>query len=105
MRASTRLWASLACAVALLGTGSCGRFTTRDDIRTKLAPELSAQADIYYPDSDVFEDATARWSYYHPPNFTVVVEVAEEEDVAKTVSFFQQNDSKHKQADEVDSLR
>lgn len=53
----------------------------------------------------MFEDATTRWSYYHPPNFTVVVEVAEEEDVAKTVSFFQQTDSKHKQADEVDSLR
>lgn len=105
MGASTRLWASLACAVALLGTGSYGRFTTRDDIRTKLAPELSEHADIYYPDSDVFEDATARWSYYHPPNFTVVVEVAVEEDVAKTVSFFQQNGSKHKQIDEVDSLR
>lgn len=105
MGSSARLWACLACAAALLGTGSYGRFTPRDDIRTKLAPELSAHADIYYPDSDVFEDATARWSYYHPPNFTVVVEVAEEEDVAKTVCFFKQNGAKRKQADELDSLR
>ncbi|KAL4912490.1 hypothetical protein BDW62DRAFT_216289 [Aspergillus aurantiobrunneus] len=87
MGAPTRSWFTLACAIALLGTGSRARITSRDDIRVDLAAQLSETAEIYFPEEDLFEEATARWSYYHPPNFTVVVEVAEEEDVAKAIRY------------------
>lgn len=78
-------WLGLLGALAL-GTGVQARIATRDDIRVELLSELSENADIYFPDEKIFDNATLRWSYYHPPTFKVVVEVAEEEDVAKAVS-------------------
>jgi tRNA pseudouridine synthase 9 len=78
-------WLSVA-GLTLLVTGSHARLASRADIQTTLAPQLSANASIYFPNEKIFGLATERWSYYHPPNFTVVIEVAEEEDVAKTVS-------------------
>lgn len=50
-----------------------------------LGPKLSSGAQILFPGSSGFEKATARYSQYHAPKITVVVQVAQEEDVAKTV--------------------
>ncbi|KAL4813263.1 hypothetical protein BDW67DRAFT_177993 [Aspergillus spinulosporus] len=83
-------WLSVA-GLALLVMGSHERLANRANIQTTLAPQLSADAGIYFPEEEIFELATERWSYYHPPNFTVVVEVAEEEDVAKTIKYANAN--------------
>ncbi|KAL4871076.1 hypothetical protein BDV12DRAFT_183971 [Aspergillus spectabilis] len=87
MGALSRCWLSLACTVALLSAASHGLITRREDIRVALKSQLSENADIYFPDEDIFEHATERWSDYHKPNFTVVVEVADEEDVAKAIRY------------------
>ncbi|KAL6232763.1 hypothetical protein BDW75DRAFT_232543 [Aspergillus navahoensis] len=84
-------WLGVA-GLALLVTDSHARLASRADIQTTLAPQLSANADIYFPEEEIFEVATERWSYYHPPNFTVVVEVAEEEDVVNTIRYANAND-------------
>ncbi|KAL4975568.1 hypothetical protein BDW66DRAFT_151852 [Aspergillus desertorum] len=83
-------WLSVA-GLTLLATGSHAGLASPVDIRATLAPQLSANAEIYFPDEEIFEVATARWSYYHPPNFTVVVEVANEEDVTKTIKYANAN--------------
>ncbi|KAL5335387.1 hypothetical protein BJX70DRAFT_390676 [Aspergillus crustosus] len=80
-------WLSLASTVALLSAASHGLITRREDIRIALKSQLSENADIFFPDEEIFENATERWSDYHKPNFTVVVEVAEEEDVAKAIRY------------------
>ncbi|RDW79275.1 putative FAD-dependent oxygenase [Aspergillus mulundensis] len=84
-------WLSLA-GLALLATGSNALLPSRADIETTLQSRLSEGAEIYFPDEEVFELATERWSYYHPPNFTVVVEVAEEEDVAMAIKYANANE-------------
>ncbi|KAL3431774.1 hypothetical protein BDV09DRAFT_188102 [Aspergillus tetrazonus] len=83
-------WLSVA-GLTLLVTGSHAQLLSRDDIQTTLAPQLSANAGIYLPHEEVFQLATSRWSYYHPPNFTIVVEVAEEQDVATTIKYANDN--------------
>ncbi|KAL4993940.1 hypothetical protein BDV10DRAFT_197933 [Aspergillus recurvatus] len=84
-------WLSVA-GLTLVASGSHAQLTSRADIQTTLAPQLSANAAVYLPNEEIFKVATERWSYYHPPNFTVVVEVAEEEDVAKTIKYANAND-------------
>ncbi|KAJ0418982.1 hypothetical protein BJY00DRAFT_172491 [Aspergillus carlsbadensis] len=86
MGAATHYWLSLACSIALLGIGSNAFISSRADIGSELGAQLSEAASIYFPDAEEFTQATDRWSDYRRPNFTVVVQVAEEEDVAKTVS-------------------
>ncbi|KAL4737143.1 hypothetical protein BDV11DRAFT_206979 [Aspergillus similis] len=83
-------WLSVA-GLTLLVTGSHARLASRADIQTTLAPQLSANANIYFPSEETFELATGRWSYYHPPNFTVVIEVADENDVAKSIKYANAN--------------
>lgn len=56
-------------------------------IHVDLGPKLSSGAQILFPDAPEFEVATARNSQYNPPNVTVVVRVAQEEDVAETVGY------------------
>ncbi|KAL4923493.1 uncharacterized protein BDV17DRAFT_285393 [Aspergillus undulatus] len=90
--AATSRWLSLAGAIALLGTGCHAKLSIRDDIRVNLMTQLSENADIIFPDEEIFDNATERWSYYHPPSFTVVVEVAEEEDVAKAIRYANSQD-------------
>ncbi|KAL4797932.1 hypothetical protein BDV19DRAFT_377394 [Aspergillus venezuelensis] len=91
MGASSR-WLSLAGAIALFGTAVRAHLSVRDDIKVTLQSQLSEEADIYFPDEEIFAVATERWSYYYPPNFTVVVEVAEEEDVAKAIRYANSQD-------------
>ncbi|KAL3467814.1 hypothetical protein BJX64DRAFT_299098 [Aspergillus heterothallicus] len=92
MGATTHYWLSLACSIALMGVGSNAFLSSRADIDSELGAQLSKEASIYFPDTDVFAEATDRWSDYYRPNFTVVVQVADEEDVAKTVRFANEND-------------
>ncbi|KAL4787938.1 hypothetical protein BJX76DRAFT_345229 [Aspergillus varians] len=92
MGAATRCLFSLVCAITLLSTGSHGRLTSRDNVCAELKSQLSENANVYLPSDDIFEEATERWSYYHPPNFTVVVEVAAEEDVARTIRYANSED-------------
>lgn len=61
------------------------------NITADLSARLSSGARIYYPGSENFADATARWSSYEAPNFTIAVEVATENDVVETVKFANSN--------------
>ncbi|GAD92299.1 FAD binding domain-containing protein [Paecilomyces variotii No. 5] len=54
---------------------------------SELSTHLSEGAHIYYPGSENFTKATARWSTLNAPNITLVVEVATENDVAETVKY------------------
>lgn len=73
--------ASLPAGSYGIASNICGR----GDITTELGPKLSSGAHIYFPGSTRFGEGTNRWSSYKAPDFTVVVEVANENDVAETV--------------------
>jgi hypothetical protein len=47
---------------------------------------LSPNANIYFPGSPKFSEATTRWQEWQDPNITIVVEVTTESDVVETVS-------------------
>lgn len=53
-----------------------------------LQPLLSSAAEIYYPGSVGYINATTRWSADTKPGLDVIVKVATEEDVQATVSSF-----------------
>ncbi|KAH8429542.1 FAD-binding oxidoreductase [Aspergillus melleus] len=90
--------------VAALGAWALGKFNTslpwiNDSIAhhparisVDLGPKLSNGAQIFFPSTPGFEAATARNSQYSVPNVTVVVQVAQEEDVAETVRYANAND-------------
>jgi hypothetical protein len=50
--------------------------------------KLSPTAKIYYPGSEEFEEASARWSVLDAPTVNVVVVPGTENDVAETVITF-----------------
>ncbi|KKK15845.1 hypothetical protein AOCH_004102 [Aspergillus ochraceoroseus] len=79
-------------AITLLIARTQARIESPSDILTNLGPYLSPDANIYLPDAPQFAAATQRWSPYGTPNFTVVVEVAVEEDVVNTVQYANEND-------------
>ncbi|KAB8237519.1 hypothetical protein ETB97_012941 [Aspergillus alliaceus] len=53
----------------------------------ELGKRLSKGASIYFPGNELFTNATARWSQWGKPNISVVVEVANQWDVAETVKY------------------
>lgn len=55
------------------------------DVIRNLGPQLSSNASIYASGDPRFANATARYSEFRAPNFTVVVEPGIEADVAKIV--------------------
>ncbi|KAL2012773.1 hypothetical protein VTN00DRAFT_298 [Thermoascus crustaceus] len=71
--------------------GIASKVCRRTDIGTVLGPKLSSGAHIYFPGSTGFQESTDRWSSYKAPNFTIVVEVADENDVAETVKYANAN--------------
>ncbi|KAL2862722.1 uncharacterized protein BJX67DRAFT_375058 [Aspergillus lucknowensis] len=87
MEVINHCWLTLTCTIALLSGGIHGAILSRADIRSELGAQLSEGANIYFPGVAEFEEATDRWSTYQAPNFTVVVEVSEEEDVSRTVRY------------------
>lgn len=56
------------------------------DIVARLGPQLSPNASILLPGSADFRNATTRWQLYREPEIDVVVEVANDQDVQRTVS-------------------
>lgn len=58
------------------------------NITKDLRPLLSSAAEIYYPGSVGYTNATMRWSAEIKPGLDVVVKVASEKDVQATVSPF-----------------
>ncbi|PVH93235.1 FAD-binding domain-containing protein [Periconia macrospinosa] len=52
-----------------------------------LAARLSPGAKISFPGEETFAEATARWSTFAPPNISINVEVAVEQDVVEVVRF------------------
>ncbi|APA15090.1 hypothetical protein sscle_14g098600 [Sclerotinia sclerotiorum 1980 UF-70] len=52
-----------------------------------LQPLLSSSAEIYYPGSEGYINATTRWDAYTKPGLDVVVKVACEEDVQETIRY------------------
>jgi len=61
-------------------------FTKQPDIVSRLGPQLSPNASILLPGSADFRNATTRWQLYREPEIDVVVEVANDQDVQRTVS-------------------
>ncbi|KAL7625748.1 hypothetical protein AAE478_004971 [Parahypoxylon ruwenzoriense] len=64
--------------------GICRR--TVDDVN-ELVARLSPNAHVYLPGSDVFTQATTRWSVLDTPGVNVVVVPSVENDVAETVKY------------------
>ena len=58
------------------------------DYASELGEKLSPTAKIYYPGSEEFEEASARWSVLDAPTVNVVVVPGTENDVAETVIIF-----------------
>ncbi|KAI0182686.1 hypothetical protein EV127DRAFT_465415 [Xylaria flabelliformis] len=56
----------------------------------ELASRLSANAQIYFPGSDGFTEATIRWSSFEAPGINLVVVPSVEHDVAETVKYANQ---------------
>lgn len=71
----------VALALSFLST-----FSSASSISNDLGPQLSSKARIIFPGSAEFLVATDRDNEQDPPTFSVVVEVATEDDVIKTVS-------------------
>lgn len=57
------------------------------DIQQHLGPLLSKGASLYFPGSSQYENYTDRWSKFAKPTIAVVVEPANSQDVATTVTF------------------
>ncbi|KAI9368091.1 hypothetical protein BJX61DRAFT_537539 [Aspergillus egyptiacus] len=87
MGATTRSWLGLAGTLALLGAPRVAALVSPADVRATLSSQLSENSEVYFPDEAEFVEATERWSRFEPPRFTIVVEVAEEQDVAKAVKY------------------
>ena len=61
-----------------------GNLRQIDDL-AELGKKLSPTAKVYYPGSEDFEEASARWSVLDAPRVNVVVVPGTENDVAETV--------------------
>ncbi len=61
-------------------------FSSASSILEDLGPQLSSKAAIVFPGSAEFLVATDRDNEQDPPTFSVVIEVATENDVIQTVS-------------------
>ncbi|KAI0108551.1 FAD binding domain protein [Nemania sp. FL0031] len=59
----------------------------RQNLGSELQARLSANAQVYYPDSSDFATATKRWSVLDAPQVNIVVVPSTEEDVATIVQF------------------
>jgi FAD/FMN-containing dehydrogenase len=60
-------------------------FQTLHPFTADLSPLLSEAAELYFPGSEGFANATSRWSAAIRPQFDVIVNVKTEEDVQHTV--------------------
>ncbi|KAH8799085.1 hypothetical protein F5884DRAFT_825350 [Xylogone sp. PMI_703] len=70
--------------LACLGFSAIASSSTIGNIALDLQPLLSENAQIYYPGSEGYKNATARWASAVKPGIDVVVKVASEQDVQHT---------------------
>ncbi|KAE8356113.1 hypothetical protein BDV28DRAFT_154853 [Aspergillus coremiiformis] len=92
---SLKVWVSGLIYAAFLRESyalSADAYRFGDDIGSALGRRLSNGASIYFPGNDNFSNATARWSQWGKPNISVVVEVANQWDVAETVKYANEHD-------------
>jgi len=68
-------------ALAALGLSSVSGPSTANSF----VASLSHKAEVYYPGSEKFINASTRWSAVITPSFYAIVRVASEEDVQETV--------------------
>jgi len=64
---------------------ACAALVTAVPSPADLQPLLSDAAEVYFPGSEGFANATYRWSAAVRPHFDVIVKVKTEEDVRQTV--------------------
>ncbi|KAI0120156.1 FAD-binding domain-containing protein [Nemania sp. FL0031] len=64
---------------------------TSSKVQSELGPVLSNGAVIFGPSSSLYPNATSRWVEYVKPNIQVVVQPAQESDVAKIVKYCNAN--------------
>lgn len=95
----TRLKMELVTAVAAWAlTSACHGIPVARNLLPNLCPrdigqakelqdKLSSGAKVYFPGSQDFKDASARWSILDPPTINVVVVPATEKDVSETVKY------------------
>ncbi|KAF2237159.1 Glucooligosaccharide oxidase [Viridothelium virens] len=57
------------------------------NLTTDLQPLLSKDAQVFYPGSDGYHNATNRWSVHVKPGLDVIVRPASEKDVQRTVEY------------------
>lgn len=79
--ASTLLWVLGVISSSLLGALT---LTTQSSLE-KFIASLNIRAEVYYPGSKEFADAGIRWSAAQTPHYDMIVKVASEDDVPKTV--------------------
>ncbi|KAE8344882.1 hypothetical protein BDV24DRAFT_171384 [Aspergillus arachidicola] len=65
---------------------------SRDVDYKALSEKLSSSAQVYYPGSDEFKEASTRWSNLEPPTVNIVVVPGTENDVVETVKFAQKKE-------------
>ena len=56
------------------------------DVATFLAPKLSHNASVIFPQNSDWAEVTERWDKYQAPTFRAAVEVGTQEDVVSVVS-------------------
>ncbi|KAK0615698.1 hypothetical protein B0T17DRAFT_538844 [Bombardia bombarda] len=64
---------------------------TASKVQQDLGPLLSKKTNIYGSDDSRYEHAIGRWQAFAAPQFTVIVEVAAEDDVSKVVKYANEN--------------
>lgn len=74
-------WALTAISSGLLGALP----STASSNHSQFVAALDVKAEVYYPGSEQFINASARWSAAQIPQYDMIVKVATEEDVQKTV--------------------
>ncbi|KAF2729540.1 FAD-binding domain-containing protein [Polyplosphaeria fusca] len=75
-------------AVGALSALSAKLISTRGDpVANHLGPLLSPEAQIYFPGTEGFKNASVRWSSAIRPQFKAIVKVTTEEDVKNVVQF------------------
>lgn len=70
----------LATLISIIAAAQTGK------LNKELKPQLSPAAEIYYPGSEGYTNATTRWSADARPGLDVIVKVGSEKDVQATVS-------------------
>jgi FAD/FMN-containing dehydrogenase len=73
------------------GNGLMSRYSQSANVTADLSARLSPQAKVYLPGDAGFASHVPRWSAFATPDFTITVEVANENDVVETIKYANAN--------------